>query len=784
MDKPTTIQITLRHGCPESVTFELELPEIMQLANLSTEESIDYLLSKIPHSNGFATLFKETPHNPQAIVELQLGEQIKPLTNLYQLGGAIIQAHLQALQAELDLMQNKLDIITAIDLIRDTEPEPEAMLKAIVSFLAEWLEADTCLLYLLDRETGAVTLKAVKEQGQGFEQLAQLIPPELAEQATQLEQVSIWSGREVLPVEIQAKLPAQIQLAAIPIIMRDEMRLGALLLARSHRPFSANDVELLDTAEGQIDSAVVQSYLYQDFQLAVERGEKLKSVRAELELKQKELALIEAIDAIRDTYPEPAAMLQAIATCLAQAVNAELCLLYLLDGESGQVVLKAASEGSQEAEPLPQAMSRELAERATQLEQLTVWQGYEVLPVETLADVVGQLHLMATPIIMGEEKRLGALVLARAHHRFTSGEMALLKIAEDQVDSAVIQGYVHDKHQSSVKELQTIYQIDHIRDEGRPIEEMLNRVLEKVCAAIETEAGFFMRYDQSKEQLHMQAATQPDLFQPSPCSQTVEQVANEALQQAGLLCRNQLGDVAYSVMALPLILNEQVIGVLGVANCQKPGDFTPADRRLLQAVGSQIDTTIYESLEKHRLQTVLRRSVGAPVMEKLLTHPNVDILKGERKVLTVLYADLRGSTDLDKFVGDEVMALFGAPIPQDDHALRAVRVGLAMQAAYQAVREYWQQRGVEAPPIGVGIATGKLTVGEMGGRQRANYTAIGRAANLGARICSDARGDQVLISQATYELVKGSVEVIPLLGRRYKGVAHEVTVYHVTRVLD
>jgi len=139
---------------------------------------------------------------------------------------------------------------------------------------------------------------------------------------------------------------------------------------------------------------------------------------------------------------------------------------------------------------------------------------------------------------------------------------------------------------------------------------------------------------------------------------------------------------------------------------------------------------------------------------------------------------------LDKFVGDEVMALFGAPFPQPDHALRAVRVGLAMQAAFQQVGAQWQTRGVEAAGIGVGVATGELIVGEIGCEQRADYTVIGRAANLGARICAAAHANQVLISQATYDLVKDQVEVAPVPSQHFKGIDHEVMVYHVTRILD
>jgi class 3 adenylate cyclase len=110
-------------------------------------------------------------------------------------------------------------------------------------------------------------------------------------------------------------------------------------------------------------------------------------------------------------------------------------------------------------------------------------------------------------------------------------------------------------------------------------------------------------------------------------------------------------------------------------------------------------------------------------------------------------------------------------------------VGLEMQIAHQAVMETWQARGVGAAPIGVGIATGELTVGEMGCPRRTDYTVIGQAANLGSRICGVAKAGQVLISQATYDLIAGQVEAAPVTGLRLKGVDHDVTAYHVTRIL-
>jgi len=184
-------------------------------------------------------------------------------------------------------------------------------------------------------------------------------------------------------------------------------------------------------------------------------------------------------------------------------------------------------------------------------------------------------------------------------------------------------------------------------------------------------------------------------------------------------------------------------------------------------------------------------------------------------VLTVLYADVRGSTSLaeqadpellvgfindylgrmtevilsregtlDKFVGDEVIALFSAPFPQPDHALRAVRVALEMQAAHQGVMETWGARGIEPAPIGIGIATGEMTVGEMGCAKRTDYTVIGQAANLGARLCGVAGGGEVLVSQTTYDLVNDQVAAVPVTGLQLKGMGRDTTAYRVTHLLE
>ena len=530
-------------------------------------------------------------------------------------------------------------------------------------------------------------------------------------------------------------------------------------------------------------------------------------------LEEGKLRMLLSIDHIRDTLPEPSAMLTAIANTLADQFQAELCLLCLLDRETRDLELKAMVDRGEQFGQFEAIITRELAARVVEADNVVVWTRSDVLPESVLAQLPDNLHMVAIPIILGQDHRLGALLLARTARPFSDQDVELLKTAESQIDSAIIQGYAYYDLQQRNKELETIYRIDRIRDLNLPFEEMLNQVLQELRAVIQAEMGFVMLYNRIGQQLELRAATDDDLFQVSPHYETVDRIANEALQQGKMIGYNDLSGALNSILCIPLILNDEIIGVLGVVNRYGPRGFREEDRRLLNAIGSQMDTAIFESLERRRLRQVLGRSVDPQVMERLLAHPDVDFLHGERSVLSVLYADLRGSTrlsentepellvefvndylskmtavilsyegTLDKFVGDEVMALFGAPVPQSDHALRAVRVGLAMQAAHQDVMTAWQRRAIEPVPIGVGIATGELIVGEMGCAQRTDYTVIGRAANLGSRICGVAGPGQVLISQETYDLTRDHVEATPIPGLQLKGMGQEVTAYYVTRV--
>jgi class 3 adenylate cyclase len=157
--------------------------------------------------------------------------------------------------------------------------------------------------------------------------------------------------------------------------------------------------------------------------------------------------------------------------------------------------------------------------------------------------------------------------------------------------------------------------------------------------------------------------------------------------------------------------------------------------------------------------------------ERVAPEELVDILN---RHLTVAARAIRehGGT-LDKFMGDAVMALFNVPVPQPDHALRAVRAALNMQQCIAALGE---TEG-HCFHFGVGIHVGEAVAGNIGSPERLDYTAIGDAVNLAKRLQENAEGGQVLLSEAAYREVAPFVEARPLGPITVKGREEPVQLY-------
>jgi adenylate cyclase len=214
--------------------------------------------------------------------------------------------------------------------------------------------------------------------------------------------------------------------------------------------------------------------------------------------------------------------------------------------------------------------------------------------------------------------------------------------------------------------------------------------------------------------------------------------------------------------------------------------------------------------EKEMIKRAFTRYVAREVVDEILKNPESLRLTGERREVTVLFCDIRGFTPLserlspeevvlllndfynlmiettfkhdgtlDKFLGDAVMAIFGAPIAHPDHSARAVRTAVAMRAGIGGLNERRAGQGREPISVGIGVSAGEVVAGTVGTEDRMEYTVIGDSVNLAARLESNARPGQILISQPTYERVRDLVDARPLGRIRVKGKEEEVAVYEV-----
>jgi adenylate cyclase len=141
---------------------------------------------------------------------------------------------------------------------------------------------------------------------------------------------------------------------------------------------------------------------------------------------------------------------------------------------------------------------------------------------------------------------------------------------------------------------------------------------------------------------------------------------------------------------------------------------------------------------------------------------------------------------LDKYIGDAVMAFWGAPIHQEDHPLRACRAGLRFLEELGRLNSLWRSQGLPEIEIGIGICSGPMVVGNMGSDIRFNYTVMGDAVNVAARLEAANKDHQtrLLISEFTYDAVKEAVVAQPMGMIKVRGRQAAIRVYELRGLAD
>ncbi len=225
-----------------------------------------------------------------------------------------------------------------------------------------------------------------------------------------------------------------------------------------------------------------------------------------------------------------------------------------------------------------------------------------------------------------------------------------------------------------------------------------------------------------------------------------------------------------------------------------------------------MESRVAEQVAQIGRMSKLTRFLSPKISEVIMSGEADDPLKTRRAEITVVYVDLRGFTaftettdpeevmsvlreyhaelgraitaydgTIEHFAGDGAMILFNAPLPVQNHEMKAVQMTLQIRDSVASLAIGWKKRGY-ALGFGAGIAGGFATMGTIGFEERLDYSAIGTVCNLAARLCGEARDGQILIAPRVFAKIEEYVDAAPVGDLTLKGFHRPVTTYNVLAV--
>ncbi|MDH3202020.1 MAG: FHA domain-containing protein [Myxococcales bacterium] len=389
---------------------------------------------------------------------------------------------------------------------------------------------------------------------------------------------------------------------------------------------------------------------------------------------------------------------------------------------------------------------------------------------------------------------------------------------------------IHDEAslRRDYEKLRASYEVTQAIEVGTSISALCDKILEVAFRLVPADRGVILLHnDQGHlEPVAVRTGEDVDPTQEVIVSKTVLDTA--VSEKEAVLSHDASADARFesaqsvimqgirSTMCVPLLHNESVLGVIMLDSKLAAHAFTERDLALFETVASQaavaVQNTLFAKKLEHEAITRERfRRLLSPAIAEQVLSGQVEVRKGgELRETTVLFADIRGFTrisessepqtvvaalneyfermveivfryegTLDKFIGDEMMVLFGAPVAHQDDPVRAVNTAIEMQEAMAGLNEQHVAHGLPPFQIGIGINTGEVVAGYVGSSQAMEYTVIGDPVNIGSRLCSIAKPSQILISEGTLEKVGGQFEVNELPEALLKGKVQPIRAFEV-----
>jgi len=382
------------------------------------------------------------------------------------------------------------------------------------------------------------------------------------------------------------------------------------------------------------------------------------------------------------------------------------------------------------------------------------------------------------------------------------------------------------------KVLFVLYEISKQLNSILDLHELLNKIMDLIFMVIDADYGFLILTgeEENGELIPVVVKYRDDKERDRRELKASQTIINKVINdKVALLTSNAMKDTRLdlgksivlqqirSAICVPLWKKDTIIGVIQLDGTRPENQFTEDDLELLKTIGSQMamiieQTSLNEQIrEEERMRNRLERFHSPQVIEMILQggqEAKDNVMEPKELTATILFSDIIGFTTLseqmppreinmilnyffsrmtdivfeydgtlDKYMGDALMAVFGAPMEKEGDAERAILAALNMRRELAAMME--KTRAERRFNIRIGINTGRVLAGNIGSPQRMDYTVIGDPVNIASRLESLAQPNQILIGEETYRLVKGKFNVKRFGPQKVRGKRSEVVVYEI-----
>lgn len=419
-------------------------------------------------------------------------------------------------------------------------------------------------------------------------------------------------------------------------------------------------------------------------------------------------------------------------------------------------------------------------------------------------------------------------ILRRFSPEQTRVEMQeLLQQESSSYQRSVLKLRQEDATQRAVDKLKILLEVSKQLSSPEENERLLEKILDLLFEIMNVDRAIILLVNEKTTQLEQKAVKfrvgvpTDDQFYSTTITNFVHQNGDSVLisdarqDQRFSESLSVLTQAIHASMCVPLKPRDTVIGVLYTDNLSMADIYSQEDLEFLTALANQAAIAIENTELNKKMQaeavvrTKLERFFPQAVSKKLKEEGNLEIVDTE---VTALFADISGFTamsstmeprqviemlneyfevmvedivfqyegTLEKYIGDALLAVWGAPYRQPDDARRAVHAAIAMQRAVSRLNEQWRQRRSIEIQIHIGLNTGKVAAGNIGSQNLIQYATIGDTTNVTSRICSAAQEGEILIAQTTLDQLNDpnlTIEKMPPVW--VKGKDHPLQLYRV-----